>query len=136
MLIAKIAMMAQGECCADNVDGVFAASLLTYDAFVRSLRKIWSGRCMFTFVREVQTRPACLTQPERDVLFQVIEGYSNKTIARRLGITEAAFKVQLNRVLGKIRVDNRAQAAVWAVANCPELADPVEAEAAATPLFR
>jgi two-component system nitrate/nitrite response regulator NarL len=40
-------------------------------------------------------------------------------IARELGITEAVVKVHLKRLLRKIRVENRTQAAIWALANLP-----------------
>jgi two-component system, NarL family, nitrate/nitrite response regulator NarL len=54
------------------------------------------------------------------VLFHVLEGHSNKVIAQHFGMTEAAAKVRLERLLCKIRVDNRTQAAIWALANLPE----------------
>ncbi|HEY1795325.1 MAG TPA: LuxR C-terminal-related transcriptional regulator, partial [Stellaceae bacterium] len=56
-------------------------------------------------------------------------------IAMHLGITEAILRVQLRRVLDKIKVDNRTQAAVWALANLPEFATSVGTETA-TPSLR
>jgi two-component system nitrate/nitrite response regulator NarL len=38
-------------------------------------------------------------------------------------MTEATVKVHLKSVLRKIRVENRTQAAIWALANLPELGD-------------
>ena len=43
------------------------------------------------------------------------EGYSNKTIARKINVAEATVKVHIKAILRKIRVHNRTQAAVWAV---------------------
>jgi two-component system, NarL family, nitrate/nitrite response regulator NarL len=51
----------------------------------------------------------------------LVAGHSNKLIARHLGITEATVKVHLKSVQRKIRVENRTQAAIWALANLPEL---------------
>ena len=44
-------------------------------------------------------------------------GASNKLIANRLGITEATVKVRLKTLLRKIDVNNRTQAAIWAMNN-------------------
>jgi two-component system nitrate/nitrite response regulator NarL len=41
-------------------------------------------------------------------------------MARILGITEATVKVHLKSLLRKIRVDNRTQAAIWALSNPPK----------------
>ena len=44
-------------------------------------------------------------------------GASNKLIAIRLGIAEATVKVHLKTLLRKIDVNNRTQAAIWAINN-------------------
>ena len=44
-------------------------------------------------------------------------GSSNKLIAIKLGITEATVKVHLKTLLRKIDVNNRTQAAIWAMNN-------------------
>jgi DNA-binding NarL/FixJ family response regulator len=41
-------------------------------------------------------------------------GMANKTIARRLGITEATVKAHLTRIYKQIGVTDRTQAAMWA----------------------
>ena len=66
-------------------------------------------------------RPGALSARETELFSQVVEVHSNKEIGRRLDITEATGKVHLKNVLRKIRVENRTQAAVWALANLPEL---------------
>ena len=58
---------------------------------------------------------------EKDLLFHVLEGHPNKAIAQHLGVTEAAAKVHLKRLLRKINVDNRTQAMIWALKNLPDL---------------
>jgi two-component system, NarL family, nitrate/nitrite response regulator NarL len=51
---------------------------------------------------------------EQCVLRGLIEGNSNKTIARRYKISDATVKVHVKAILRKIRVKNRTQAAIWA----------------------
>jgi two-component system, NarL family, nitrate/nitrite response regulator NarL len=46
-----------------------------------------------------------------------VTGASNKMIGNRLGITEATVKVHLKTLLRKIDVNNRTQAAIWAMNN-------------------
>jgi DNA-binding NarL/FixJ family response regulator len=58
---------------------------------------------------------ARLTPRERDVLRLVVEGLANKQIAQRLGIGEKTIKTHVSRVLGKLGVADRTQAAVLAV---------------------
>jgi len=47
----------------------------------------------------------------------LIEGESNKVIARKIDIAEATVKVHIKAILRKIRVQNRTQAAIWAMSN-------------------
>ena len=54
---------------------------------------------------------------ETEILRCLIDGCSNKIIARQLGITEATVKVHLKGLLRKIRAANRTQAAIWALNN-------------------
>ncbi len=54
-----------------------------------------------------------LSAREQSILRYLIEGYSNKTIARKNDIAEATVKVHVKAILRKIRVNNRTQAAIW-----------------------
>lgn len=56
-----------------------------------------------------------LSARERQILALVAEGRSNKAIARDLQITEWTVKAHLKSILRKIGVQNRTQAAVWAL---------------------
>jgi two-component system nitrate/nitrite response regulator NarL len=58
-----------------------------------------------------------LTDRERQILRQLAHGYSNKMIARKLDITEGTVKVHVKRVLHKLGMRSRVEAAVWAVEN-------------------
>jgi len=54
---------------------------------------------------------------EKLILGCLIEGNSNKSIARKIDIAEATVKVHIKAILRKIRVQNRTQAAIWAMNN-------------------
>lgn len=56
-----------------------------------------------------------LSYRETQILACLVAGNSNKVIANRLAITEATVKVHMKSLLRKIKVDNRTQAAIWAV---------------------
>ena len=53
-----------------------------------------------------------LTDRERDVVALVAEGLTNKEIGRRLDISPATVKVHVERIIGKLGVADRTQAAV------------------------
>jgi two-component system nitrate/nitrite response regulator NarL len=110
--------------------------ILTYDlsadALVRSLLLISSGERVFPHDLALGGKPAApsfehrsndarLSPREKEILSHLVAGHSNKLIARHLGIAEATVKVHLKSVQRKIRVENRTQAAIWALANIPEL---------------
>jgi two-component system nitrate/nitrite response regulator NarL len=58
-----------------------------------------------------------MTRREHEILQALVTGASNKMIAIKLGITEATVKVHLKTLLRKIDVNNRTQAAIWAMNN-------------------
>ena len=58
---------------------------------------------------------AHLTRREQDVLRQIAKGQSNKMIARELDISEGTVKVHVKRVLNKLGMRSRTEAAVWVV---------------------
>jgi DNA-binding NarL/FixJ family response regulator len=61
------------------------------------------------------TGPAALTPRERQVLALMADGLDNAEIAERLGVREGTAKNHVGRVLGKLGMENRTQAAVAAV---------------------
>ncbi|MFB0612638.1 response regulator transcription factor [Aurantiacibacter poecillastricola] len=56
-----------------------------------------------------------LSDREVETLRCLIMGYPNKIIAYRLDISEATVKVHVKAILRKLGVQNRTQAAIWAV---------------------
>jgi two-component system nitrate/nitrite response regulator NarL len=58
-----------------------------------------------------------LSEREVQILDGLVKGHPNKVIARSCAITEATIKVHMKSILRKIRVDNRTQAAIWAIEN-------------------
>ena len=58
-----------------------------------------------------------LSEREAQILDGLVKGHANKVIARTCDVTEATVKVHMKSIMRKIRVDNRTQAAIWAMAN-------------------
>ncbi len=56
-----------------------------------------------------------LTKREQEVLREIAKGRSNKEIAAVLHITEQTVKTHVSNVLAKLEVDDRTQAALYAV---------------------
>lgn len=56
-----------------------------------------------------------LSAREVDILKAIMVGKANKVIARQYDICEATVKVHVKAILRKLKVDNRTQAATWAV---------------------
>ncbi|MDY8108787.1 response regulator transcription factor [Fulvimarina sp. 2208YS6-2-32] len=65
--------------------------------------------------KELSERRDTLSGRETEILLCLVDGLSNKMIARQCGITDATVKVHLKAILRKIKVQNRTQAAVWAM---------------------
>jgi len=69
---------------------------------------------------------ARLTPREKDILYGLLAGHSNKVIANTLGTTDMTVKAQLRHLLRKIGATNRTQAALWARENGIERDDDTE----------
>jgi two-component system, NarL family, nitrate/nitrite response regulator NarL len=131
-----VALMSKADSLEIEFDEIAPLSgILTYDlsadALVRSLLLIFSGERVFPHDLSLGRKSAALSfedrfndarlsPREKEMLTHLVVGHSNKAIARRLDIAEATVKVHLKSVLRKIRVENRTQAAIWALANLPE----------------
>lgn len=64
--------------------------------------------------RTATVSEARLTPREKDILYGLLAGHSNKVIANTLGTTDMTVKAQLRHLLRKIGAANRTQAALWA----------------------
>jgi DNA-binding NarL/FixJ family response regulator len=73
-----------------------------------------STRRMSTEMSATQTGAAPLTSREREVLALLAQGFANKVIASRLGITEHTVKTHVAAVYEKLGARNRAEVLVAA----------------------
>ncbi|MEU6347369.1 response regulator transcription factor [Streptomyces sp. NPDC046977] len=69
---------------------------------------------------------AALSPREREILDLVGEGLTNREIAQRLFVSEKTVKNHISRLLGKLGVERRIQAAVLATQHRPEGSPPPE----------
>jgi DNA-binding NarL/FixJ family response regulator len=119
----------------------YLAEVGSYDALIKSLELVMLGETVIPFqilsgiLVEDRCLPnsaggsieagstsefdystvASLSEREKHVLGWLADGSSNKVIARRVDAAEATVKVHVKSILRKIRVQNRTQAAIWAL---------------------
>ena len=77
-----------------------------------------SPQVLTRLLREVRTPDKGnepLTDRENDVLRLLAEGFSNKEIAKSLNIGEQTVKTHVSRILDKLGVPSRTQAALYAI---------------------
>ena len=58
---------------------------------------------------------ALLTERELEVLRLIAQGLNNQQIAQQLTISEKTVKTHVSNILGKLHVDDRTQAAIYAL---------------------
>ena len=68
-----------------------------------------------TYARRSESLFIPLSPREMEILELVTNGYSNKEIASRLGISYQTVKNHMTAILRKLRLDDRTQAAVYAL---------------------
>ncbi|MBN8762310.1 MAG: two-component system response regulator NarL [Thiobacillus sp. 63-78] len=64
--------------------------------------------------RPANLTEAGLTEQEHRILDQLVDGKSNKLIAREMNIAEGTVKVHVKHLLKKLNLRSRVEAAVWA----------------------
>jgi two-component system, NarL family, response regulator LiaR len=93
---------------------------------VRAIRTVRDGQALLhpavaaRLMEEIaddsrRREPDPLTPREREVLALLARGLSNKAIARECGVSEKTVKTHVSNILGKLGVNDRTQAALWAV---------------------
>ncbi len=94
------------------------------DALVRAIRAVHDGHLLLapeaagTLLQPAtgQNRSLdALTAREREVLAELAKGRSNREIARALNVSEKTVKAHVSSVLAKLGVQDRTQAALFAV---------------------
>jgi DNA-binding NarL/FixJ family response regulator len=134
----------------------YFVDVMTCDVFIKSIELVMMGETIFPpaflsfaldpesdhigkaaprdenqraiLVRTEDTIGPQLSPREKSILHCLIEGDSNKCIARKIDIAEATVKVHVKAILRKIRVQNRTQAAIWGMNN-GSLAGPAKSSA-------
>jgi DNA-binding NarL/FixJ family response regulator len=102
------------------------------DALVRAIRSVHDGNLLLsaeaaqTLIQRGAQRGAvggldALTGREREVLDHITRGRSNREIARVLNVAEKTVKTHVSSVLAKLGVQDRTQAALYAVAHASTL---------------
>jgi two-component system nitrate/nitrite response regulator NarL len=117
-----------GACLNAGVSG-YLLSNISREALLHSIRLMLIGEKVFAtelaklwLSGGLEKRNHCarkldhnLTARESEILECLLGGDSNKSIARRLLITESTVKIHMKSLLRKINVQNRTQAAIWAM---------------------
>lgn len=100
------------------------------DELVRAIRGTMTGRAYIDpsvagkLVRQMtvpaaphKARLAALTERERAVLQQIAKGHTNTTIAEKLSLSEGTVRNYVSAIFAKLEVEDRTQAAVFAIAH-------------------
>ena len=130
VLSGELSVDELGACLRVGAGG-YLLSNISKEVFTHSLRLIVLGETVFpsqlaTAWASGQLRQnassfdpskalEALTPRETEILGCLTEGAPNKLIARQLGITEATVKIYVKSLIRKIGVQNRTQAALWAI---------------------
>ena len=97
------------------------------DELVRAIRQVHRGepslhptiarKLLQEIARPVELLPApeALTAREMEVLRLIAQGLSNQEIADRISVSEPTVRAHVSRILGKLHLASRTQAALYAV---------------------
>lgn len=97
------------------------------DELVRAIRQVHRGepslhptiarKLLQEIARPAEREPApeALTAREMEVLRLIAQGLSNQEIADRIAVSESTVRAHVSRILGKLHLASRTQAALYAV---------------------
>lgn len=100
--------------CVDDGKYVVGEQVMTYDEVVQWIEKK-VGRMVGSLAADMEDYLVPLSPREMEILEHVTRGMSNKEIAFKLGISHQTVKNHMTSILRKLRVDDRTQAAVYAL---------------------
>lgn len=100
--------------CVDDGKYVVGEQVMTYDQVVQWIEKK-VGRMVGSLAADMEDYLVPLSPREMEILEHVTRGMSNKEIAFKLGISHQTVKNHMTSILRKLRVDDRTQAAVYAL---------------------
>ena len=126
VLAPSLSVEELGVCLRAGVAGYLLSSI-SRDVLLHSVTLIGLGEIVFPSglaaawldagpglaAAEDSRRMKRLTVRERDILDCLVQGKSNKQIARSLGISEATVKIHVKSLIRKLNVSNRTQVALW-----------------------
>lgn len=104
---------------------------VSIDGVIQAIRKVYLGESLiqpaivtkilkeFSMMDKTKVKPknkfSRLTKREKEVLRLIALGGTNKEIAKKLGITEKTVKNHISNIFQTIHVNNRTQAALYAL---------------------
>lgn len=94
-------------------------------ALVQAIRSVHEGTVVLPAGAVLEPRVSPLTGREHDVLAQIALGRANREIARELGVSEKTVKTHVSNLLTKLGVQDRTQAALYAIRNGWVDSDPL-----------
>lgn len=111
------------EAFANRVEGyilkdALPEELLTAIRLVAGGRRYYDPQVMEHFLNSTDREPLeSLTDREMEILQCLAEGLSNRAMARKLFISENTVKKHITHILGKLELEDRTKAALFAVSH-------------------
>lgn len=136
VVLAERADVSEAMCAFRAGANAYLAEVSSFDALIKSLELVMLGETIFPFamlakfldysrssresdagqkVEFTYNDVPALSTREKCILGCLADGSPNKVIARQIDVAEATVKVHVKAILRKIRVQNRTQAAIWAI---------------------